>query len=140
MRSLAKGLIVMVAISGLAFMGCDNGTTNGNGGNGNDPGNRVIAEQYRGSFRVENVQVAGAERHTITIVLNENTVTRHWINNNIPPQEGAYPPFPAWTEGNTLRGQPGTMILTLGSFSNVDTFEGTGYWFGTHTLTRVPQE
>jgi len=145
MRTLVKALIVMMAISGLAFMGCDNGTTNGNGGNGNDPGNRVIAEQYRGTFATEQFNFGGS-MFIETIVLGENTVTRTTTGIAIagPDETTDHPPFPAWTEGNTLRGRPflytnnEPMILTLGSFNAEGTvFTGTGYWLN-HTFTRVP--
>jgi len=144
MRSLAKGLIVMVAISGLAFMGCDNGTTNGNGGNGNGPGNRVIAEQYRGTFSV--TMGTGVNALTTTIVLGENTVTRTSVSHDLTPQTTNYPPFPAWTEGNRLYGRPGynegmpEFVAHIGTFTNANTLSGQGFALGTHTYIRVPQE
>ena len=134
MRTLVKALIVMMAISGLAFMGCDNGTTNG-GGNGNGPGNRVIAEQYRGTF--EATVVIQAVPVITTIVLCENTVTRTVEGFQLTE----YPPFPAWTEGNTLRGQPPgtTVIHTLGTFTNANSLTGQ-HIFNHMNFVRVAQE
>jgi len=58
MRTLVKGLIVMMAISGFAFMGCDNpangnGGGTGNGGTTNGGGNeqRVVAPEFRGLYK-----------------------------------------------------------------------------------------
>ena len=136
MKSLVKALIVMMAIS---FMGCDNGTTNG-GGNENDPGNRVIAEQYQGTFEI--VQTITGGTRTTTIVLGENTVTRSSIETNVtPPAEFNDSPFPAWTEGNTLRGQPPgtTVIHTLGTFTNADSLTGQ-HIFNNLNFVRVAQE
>ena len=143
MKGLAKALIVMMAISGLAFMGCDNGTTNGGGGgSGNGPGNRVIAEQYRGTFRV--TTGTGVNALTTTIVLGENTVTRTSVSHDLTPQTTNYPPFPAWTEGNRLYGRVSledpNFVAHIGTFTNVDTLSGQGFALGTHIYIRVPQE
>jgi len=149
MRTLAKALIVMTAISGLALMGCDNGSAAGATGpsNGTGGGGGVIAEQYRGTFEVENVPggAGGAIRLTIALTLDENTVTRTTrVEGGTTVTNDA--PFPAWTEGNRLYGRPGynegmpEFVAHIGTFTNANTLAGQGFILGTHTYIRVPQE
>jgi len=98
MRTLVKALIVMMAISGLAFMGCDNGTTSG----GNDPTQgRVIAPEFRGTF-ARSVQ------------------TRTFTENTVVTSEPGFETYtlPGWTVGNFLY-EPGGR---WGVFPTVDTF------------------
>jgi hypothetical protein len=94
--------VVMMVVLGLVTMvGCPSDS-----GNKNEEEQKVVAEQYRGTF----VNTDGLE-----MILTKNTY-----------QQPSNSPEPAYTDGNNLWVAKGGEFKLQGSFQDTDNFKSTG--------------
>jgi hypothetical protein len=79
-KFLVLGVVMSILMASMTFFGCDNGST--------DPGSgeKVVAEQYRGTWKAND---------GTTLVLTESTLSYTYGT--------THSEYEAWTEGTTLK-------------------------------------